>query len=383
MRQFSLFFLGLIVLLLAVPALAQNMLPLVPACDEVSLGIQQTLICRPDDWDGTGDWVVYAHGYVAPQEEPALPIEELTVDGLFLPSLILAEGYAFATTIYSETGFGIQQAADDMNALVLHLIDYGGETGRFFAVGASEGGLVTTMLVEQHHELYAGGLSMCGPVAGSPFQIQYVGDFRVVFDFYFPFIFDFGAVDIPDWAYYNWDNYTPRIALTMLFRPYATNKLFRITGAARDPARPVATGIETALTLLFYNISGTTDLSTAAGGNVFDNQTRWYGTRRNWLLNLLVERLEAEEEQVQYLRDSYEPTGELLIPLVTVHNLLDPAVPFEHETIYADRVDNEDLFAAIPVPGYGHCSFEPPQILGAFDILVCLANGGTKEECLP
>jgi pimeloyl-ACP methyl ester carboxylesterase len=106
-----------------------------------------------------------------------------------------------------------------------------------------------------------------------------------------------------------------------------------------------------------------------AGGNVFDNQTRWYGTRWNWLLNLLVERLEAEEEHVQYLRDSYEPTGELEIPLVAIHNTLDPAVPFEHENIYWGRA-TPGQFTPIPVEGYGHCNFTTQEIMDAFLALV-------------
>ncbi len=219
---------------------------------------------------------------------------------------------------------------------------------------------------------------MCGPVAGSPFQIQYVGDFRVVFDYYFPFIFDFGAVDVPEMAYDLWEGYyAPRIALTMLLRPRATNKLFSITGAARDPAEPVATGIETALTLLFYNLSGTNDLIETAGGIVYDNQTVWYGNRRNWLLNLLVERVEADMDAQEYLRWFYEPTGDLEIPLVTAHNLLDPAVPFEHENIYATRVAGKgkrNLLTVVPVGGYGHCNFEPEQIRDAFLHLVWMTE---------
>jgi len=163
----------------------------------------------------------------------------------------------------------------------------------------------------------------------------------------------------------------------MLLRRRATNRLFNVTGAARDPAQPVATAIETALTLLFYNISGTNDLIETAGGLVYDNQSVWYGTRRHWLLNLLVERAEAEEVGLQYLRDYYEPTGDLEIPLVTAHNLLDPAVPFEHENIYAARVASkgkEDLLAVFPVEGYGHCNFTTDQIQLAFGQLVVMAT---------
>jgi pimeloyl-ACP methyl ester carboxylesterase len=366
-------FLMPVLALLAAPVLALNG-PLDGLCTTKWIGEgeeeQYVLICAPSPvWEG--DWVVYAHGYVAPQEEPALPIDELTVNGMFLPELLLPMGYGFATTSYSKNGFVIEQAVNDINALVDDLPRP--PLTKVFAVGASEGGLVTTMLVEQFPDTYAGGLSLCGPVAGSTYQIQYVGDFRVVFDYYFPLIFDFGAVDIPEGAYDLWEGYyTPRIALTMLFRPRATNKLFRITGAARDPAKPVATGIETALTLLFYNISGTNDLIETAGGIVYDNQTVWYGTRRNWLLNLLVERVEGEDHAQEYLRWFYEPTGDLEIPLVAIHNTLDPAVPYEHETIYWDRA-TPGQFTLIPVEGYGHCNFTTGEIMGAFTELVLRA----------
>jgi pimeloyl-ACP methyl ester carboxylesterase len=369
MRQHRCILLAPVLALLAAPVFALNG-PLDGLCTTKWIEDQYVLICAPNTgWNG--DWVVYAHGYVAPQEELALPIDELTVNGQFLPEIVLSLGYGFATTSYSKNGFVIEQAVGDINALVDVLPRL--PSTKVFAVGASEGGLVTTMLVEQHHEKYAGGLSMCGPVAGSHYQIQYVGDFRVVFDYYFPFVFDFGAIDVPETAYELWDGYyTPRIALTMLFRPHATNKLFSITGAARDPAQPIATGIETALTLLFYNLSGTNDLIETAGGIVYDNRTVWYGTRRTWLLNLLVERVEGDDLAQEYLRWFYEPTGDLEIPLVAIHNTLDPAVPFEHENIYAGRA-TPGQFKLIAVEGYGHCSFTNVEIMDAFLELVFMA----------
>ncbi len=116
MRQRHCVFLVPVLALLATPVFALNG-PLDGLCTTNWIGDQYVLICAPNPgWNG--DWVVYAHGYVAPQEELALPIDELTVNGQFLPELVLSLGYGFATTSYTKNGFAIEQAVTDINALV-------------------------------------------------------------------------------------------------------------------------------------------------------------------------------------------------------------------------------------------------------------------------
>jgi len=94
------------------PALAHARSP----CQDGALGRQLILICIPPQWNG--QLVVYAHGYVAPQQPLALPVGELTIDGQFVPDKLLALGFAFATSSYSKNGYAIEQAGHDLNALV-------------------------------------------------------------------------------------------------------------------------------------------------------------------------------------------------------------------------------------------------------------------------
>jgi pimeloyl-ACP methyl ester carboxylesterase len=370
-------------LALGVPSVAQAQgfpppWPPPPICLEDSLGDQLILICIPPSIPGgdplanwNGVLVVYAHGYVAPQLPLMLPSEELGLFPDLLPGL-LSQGYAFATTSYSKNGYAVEQAGKDLNALVrhfkTHVLPNAGLLDKVFVVGASEGGLITTMLVEKHPGVYDGGLAMCGPIGGMPAQVQYLADFRVVFDYFFPTVFSFGVTDVPEDAWQNWASYEAGIPLALQGDPAATSQLFSVTGAAFDAGDPTSIDTTT-LGILFYSIWGTNDLIATAGGMPYDNQDTWYGLPSDVELNDGVERVESDGRARAYVRRAYQPTGELYVPLVTLHNTLDPVVPYWHEDLYASRA-TPGLFQHIPVEGYGHCAFTAEQVLTAFGILV-------------
>ena len=65
----------------------------------------------------------------------------------------------------------------------------------------------------------------------------------------------------------------------------------------------------------------------------------------------------------------YRPTGDLQVPLVTLHNTLDP-MPFKHESNYARVVGAagaSESLTVLPVEDYGHCNFTSQRI---FAVLV-------------
>lgn len=215
-------------------------------CQQDSLNGQLILICIPPNWNG--QLVVYAHGYVALQAPLALPLGELSVDGQFVPDILLSLGFAFATSSYSKNGYAIEQGGNDLNALVDHFnLIAPHPADKAFITGASEGGIITTMLLERFPEKYSGGLALCGPVGGMPRQIRYLSDFRIVFDYFFPDVFPFGAVDVPPDAFLNWDAYVQAIIAAILSNPDATNQLFSVTRAARDPLDPANSAVTTAV----------------------------------------------------------------------------------------------------------------------------------------
>ena len=366
----------LIALLLSLPLLSVAETTL-PNCysQEHSSG-EKTLICKPKMWNG--DLVVYAHGYVAPQKGLELPIDELTLDdGTLVPEILMGMGYAFATTSFSTNGYAVKEGAININALVEVFKTHNPGTKHVLVIGGSEGGLIATMLIEKYPNIYDGGLALCGPLGGMPYQIQYMTDFRVVFDYFFEEVFSFGAVEVPEDAWQAWGSIYEVIQGEIIADPDSTKQLFDVVGVAQGPTEDDI--VEAAQDLLAYNIMGYNDLKDKARGNPYDNRWRWYrGSGDDLELNWRVERIKADRRAKRYVKKYYKPTGNLKKPLVTLHTTSDPIVPYRHELLYFLRTlakRNCKNLVARPAFAYGHCNFTAEQVIGSFGILVWMSTG--------
>lgn len=69
---------------------------------------------------------------------------------------------------------------------------------------------------------------------------------------------------------------------------------------------------------------------------------------------------------------AYNTSGDLSIPLVTLHTTLDDVVPFWQELLYLGKADlsGRGRFIPLPVFRYGHCSFTTSEVLRAFQLTV-------------
>ena len=71
---------------------------------------------------------------------------------------------------------------------------------KYFVTGASEGGAIAALSLE-NDPTYSGGVAVCGPIGSFQKQLNYIGDVRVLFDYFFPKVLttDAGesAIDIP------------------------------------------------------------------------------------------------------------------------------------------------------------------------------------------
>lgn len=323
-------------------------------------------ICFPPDWNG--DLVLFAHGYVAPQQELALP--EDAAGGRSVSSLITDLGYAYATTSYRANGL----VAPDAVADLLELVDtvehqYRPDPARTVIVGFSEGGLVATLAVERHPDRFAGALAGCGPIGDFRAQLDYIGDFRVVFDYFFPGLIPGTALDVPESVQQRWDQvYVPAIVLALAARPDAAQQLLQVTGAptAGSDLRSIA---ETTVGLLWYNVFGTADARAQLGGQPFENTERVYsGSSDDSALNAGVERFTAEPEALAAI-SRFSTTGNLGVPLVNLHTTGDPLVPFSQASLYTAKVaqaNQSSRLTQIELERPGHCTFEADELLHAF-----------------
>jgi pimeloyl-ACP methyl ester carboxylesterase len=365
---------AIIVGALFLPARASAQAPVPGPCEEGVLASGAlSLICVPDaGWNG--ELVVYAPGYVDPDKP--LGFYHLNLpDGTPIPTLVQLLGYAFATTSYRQNGLAIVEGIDDIKELLGAFLENGfAQPLRTHIAGVSEGGLVATLLAEQSPELFSSAFAACAPIGSFRGEVNHIDDFRVLFDYFFPGIIPGSAIDIPPSVIANWDTrFVPAIISALAANPGRALELMRTSKAVYDPAVP-ATIVNTALDILRYNVMASNDERDKLGGNPFGNRVRWYfGSTDDFRLNVMVERFSADPPALAALR-AYETTGELSIPLVTLHTTADDVTPIWHELLYYGKTDlvARGRFAPLPVSRYGHCNVTAQEVLASFLIAVNL-----------
>jgi pimeloyl-ACP methyl ester carboxylesterase len=352
----------------------------------------------PRDWNG--DAIYYAHGI----RPPLAPITLNDQDNFFAVRDALGDqGYAFAYSSFSENGLAVKDGVQRTHQLRgLLASQVGGEPERSYLAGYSLGALVAVDLGERFPTQYDGVLALCGMVGGTPRELQYVGDVRALFDFYYPNVLPGDVISAPD---------TPMTiaqvqALVVGAIMQNPTGLFAIASTAQTPlpfapigsiTDPTSTAFQSLVgslvTALYYQLIGTPDVvDRTHGHSPYDNRDVTYalGTLvipNPALATLIaasnagVKRYDIAPDAANYLERYYVPTGDLQIPVVSVHNLWDPLVPFFHEPAFAQAAaaaGQSSMLLQRAVPNYGHCNFSTPLVVSSFQTLVSWVTTGVK-----
>jgi pimeloyl-ACP methyl ester carboxylesterase len=370
-------------------AVPQTLLRLTPTTVDVSDGrlLSGALyrVWLPSPWNG--GLLIYAPGYGDPTSgDPQIRDDEL--GGTSLSQLFTQLGYAFITTSYHKGGLPLPQAAEDLRALAQDVFPalVGGSPRQVYIGGASTGGLVTAYAAELYPGAFTGALAACGPIGDFQQQMNYIGDFRVLFDHFF-------GRQIPSWQSWrqnlpgdpgyvqpsliqDWTTLAPQIEAAVARDPIRAAQVLKLTGAAFDPLHPSSIR-QTFRGVLWYHVHGTNDVINTLGGQPFDNRTRVYGSWLHFALNRDVARLRATGDARATLAANYETSGRLQIPMVSLHTLLDEITPHWHIGRYRAKLDDRGrrLHTHLPVPRYGHCNFRKEELIGAFALLVLKSTG--------
>lgn len=336
-------------------------------------------ICMPAFWNG--DLLVYAHGYVSPTRPVAIPEDQLGLPGgPSLPDVANLMGFAFAVTSYRMNGLAVLPAIADLTELVEIFTQQKGAPARVILVGVSEGGLITALALERHADVFDGGLALCGPYGSMRGQIDYFGDARVLFDYFFPALLPPSPVAIPPDLLANWEGVYTTTIRPVLVDPIQAGNVEQLLATAKAPfdAANPTTKEATIQGLLWYNVFATNDGIQKLGGQPYDNRQRLYtGSHDDANLNQSVARFDGDAQAQAELSAHYETTGLLAAPLVTMHTTGDPIVPFWHLARYRAKTIQSDSIAwheAITVSRYGHCNFTSAEVLGAFNRLRALID---------
>lgn len=341
----------------------------------------QYRICMPDAACWNHKLVVFAHGYVDPNAPIGIPDDQLVIGGVSIPTLMNQLGFGFAVSSYSTNGLAILPGIQDSLDLVNIFSNTVGIPERVYIVGPSEGGLVTALSIEQHSDVYNAAMPSCGPIGDFQRQINYIGDFRVVFDYFFPGVIPGSAVSVPQEVMNDWDSiYVPAIQSAIQANPSATNQLLNVTHAATDPNDP-STVPETVVNLLWYAVFSTNDAEMKLGGQPFDNHDRVYlGSLNDIALNKNVARYTASPAAAAQIAAYYETTGKLVRPVVTMHTTGDPIIPYWNEPLYTIKTISQHDSAErtnIPISAYGHCNFTESEALIGFGLMLLKDNASS------
>ena len=340
---------------------------------EGASGPAQFVVAMPEPlgcYNGT--MILFAHGFVPAGAPAGTWLSQLALpDGTTLPQLVNAAGFGFAASSFSKDGLAILQGEQDTHALTNVVAGLGIPVARFLAAGASEGGLIAAKLVEDHAEI-RGGLAVCGPEGSFRKQLDYIGDVRVLFDYFFPGVLPGDAINIPLALILQWDSvYEPAVRQAINSRFFAT---WQLLSTAKIPiGLSLSNAADAIVSVLRYNVFATTEASAVLGGNPYDNIGRVYrGSFNDARLNAMVDRFAADPAAVAAL-GAYETTGLLSDPVVTLHNLADPTVPYWQVLLYAAKVaaqGRSSEFAQVPSLRYGHCNVSANEAKLALGLLV-------------
>jgi hypothetical protein len=359
-------------------------------------------IYLPLNWNG--DVVYFMHGILSPYAPVALPQGTDWDSFVLVRDQLGALGFAIAYSTYSENGLALKDAAQrthQLRGLVASVLK--GPPERSFIVALSLGTAAALQLIEKFPKQYDGAVLACGMLAGTPRQLQFVGDVRALFDYYYPNVLPGDAIDVPEGFAPTPEQVAALVLPAVMANPLG---LFAIASTAQTPLAYVPGNVTVAgpsqstllfslVTALTYQLIGTPDAVDRTHGNSpFDNSGTTYtlGTPVVPALtsaltaaiagaNAGVERFSSTPDAQNFLEKYYVPTGDLEIPVITVHNLWDYLVPYFNEPAFQQIVQSagaSDMLLQRAVPDFGHCSntaFRTAVVASILDLATWVSSG--------
>lgn len=329
----------------------------------------------PATWNG--DLVVFAHGWMFPSDPVALPDIAPFRDGIH------ARGYGFALSSYSENGFAVRDGVVRTRQVRDIFISKFGQPRRTYLSSGSMGAQVIMRLAQENPRQYDGVLPMCGPMGGSPMEIDYLMNIRVLFDYYYPGVIPGDAVHVPAGLDFGAD-VVPAVVEAILANPA---RAIELAGVDQVDIHYADFGelIESILTGLFFNTlpDFMGDLRERTHGHDYFDNTRvvYTGSGDDAALNAGVGRFAAAPDALEFLRHWYQPDGKLTMPVLTVHTTRDPVVPRLHDVAFQAAVaaaGNSNLLVQRFIDVFGHCSEDWADDLTAFDDLRAWVETGVR-----
>jgi pimeloyl-ACP methyl ester carboxylesterase len=353
----------------------------------------------PDEWNGT--LLLYSHGYQPSFAGPRAPAT--VAPNPATEQLLLEQGYALVGSTYEATGWAVPTApGDQLESLDAALVQIGEQPDHVLAYGTSMGGLVTGRLAESAGDVIAGAMPTCGLMEGGVDLNNYqldgshaidellAPDQDIQIEGYASLGAAFGTAAALSGAVDSGQSTAEgraRVALAAA--------LFHLPGTDTRDADQWQQSMYTLLKqTLGFVTPGRFDIETATGGNATWNVGVDYGklfqqsADRQKVAELYraagldlkadLAQLTATADiapdagSVEALNESSGLTGDLQVPVLTMHTTIDILAPVQVEQEYAEDVRSQGdnaLLRQTFVDREGHCSFTPAEIAAGISVL--------------
>lgn len=351
------------------------------------------LIAVPANYNG--NLVLWNHGYTLSPPKP-LTATDLGVAGGLLPFGFAAAASSYRADAIGLQGWAVADGAQDTELLRQRFVDMWGKPNMTFVVGASEGGIITAEMAELFGQAedgslnYDGAMPMCGPLAGG--QRNWFGgfDLRVVYQYYcqnlpqpsdaiqYPLYLGIVPLTFPPPEVVNRVNQCTGVLLPPQSRtPQQQSNLDNILNVTRIPESFLITDMN-------FATFGLGELAQVRTGGLspVTNLGVWYsGSTDDEALNAGVFRAGENPQAAEFLRNAYDPTGEIPMPVLTIHTIGDGLVVVENEHEYKETVRSAHHRQRLQqnyVNAGGHCQFTNSEVLAAFQSLVAWVSSGER-----
>ncbi len=347
----------------------------------------------PANWNGS--LVIWAHGFRG--EGLAL-----TVDSHPLRDFLVPSGYAWAASSYRSNDYNVGDGVKDTKNLVDYFSAHYGEPTTTYITGASMGGHVTARSIEQY-DVYDGAMPICG-VVGDYALFDYFADYNVAGQQLglgtstFPQIdgLTYIGVDVPT-IKANLEAFPGGWPVALNENGESFKQLVELRSGGDRPNFDEAwyfwntfPSFASGPGNFLWDIGVGDGTASREPGVVSDNRETVY----QFDLDPAVSDAEAEfNDEVARIRGSQAlrrsaalnpipvVTGDIDIPVLSLHNLGDMFVPFHNEVAYAQDVADHgksDYLVQRAIRGVSHCGFTPTELVTAFVDLAVWVEFGVK-----
>jgi len=342
-----------------------------------------------------GNLVMWAHGY---RGAAATGDTDLYVDNHPLREFLIANGYAWAASSYAKNDYNVGQGVLDTHRLAKRFKSITGENpDSTYITGASMGGHITAVSIEQFPNSYVGAMPICG-VVGDNELFDFFADFNLSAQ-YLSGIDQLGFPVSNPAAYLGSDIATMKSNLEAApgTWPFGLNlqgeTLKTVTEIQSGGERP---NFDAAWN--FWNFfagdflfelavdTRTVPVNGIGAGNAdtvyqFDADPSLTAAEASFNENVYRQDVDPSAVNAQGISGVPEVTGDISVPVLSLHNLGDLFVPFHNEIRYAEDVaanGKSDLLVQRAIRGVNHCDFTPTELVTAFVDLAGWVETGVR-----